>query len=204
MPCLKLSFLLMSARKKYSKFECWSIRKQFLKKLDPFTLHTAREPIWIKVSDLWQIPPQPQSTYQRTRICINWNPPFQTQIYLVKVPLNVNIAKQDLLHKKQFSKILWSEVWNRGFQLMLILVLLCMYFDAKVVFVTNLTLLFRLALAILWLFCDLTRKKKKKKNQDTSLAMVSNGRRNHYSTSFSPHLRTTHYYYQAADVTTKE
>ena len=24
------------------------------------------------------------------------NPPFQTQIYLVKVPLNVNIVKQDL------------------------------------------------------------------------------------------------------------
>ena len=32
--------------------------------------------------------------------------PFQTQIYLVKVPINVNIVKQDLLHKKQFLKIL--------------------------------------------------------------------------------------------------
>ena len=37
---------------------------------------------------------------KRPRICINWNPPFQTQIYLVKVPLNVNIVKQDLLNKK--------------------------------------------------------------------------------------------------------
>ena len=38
------------------------------------------EPIWIKVSGWWQIPPQHQSTYlpKRTRICINWNPPFQT------------------------------------------------------------------------------------------------------------------------------
>ena len=36
------------------------------------------------------------------RICINQNPPFQTKIYLVKVPLNVSIVKQDLLHKKCF------------------------------------------------------------------------------------------------------
>ena len=79
---------------------------------------------------------------KRPRICINWNPPFQTQIYLVKVPLNVNIVKQDLLHKKQFLKILWSEVWKGGFQLMEILVLLGMYFDAVVVFVTSQTLLF--------------------------------------------------------------
>ena len=58
---------------------------------------------------------------KRPRICINLNPPFQTQIYLLKVPLNVNIVKQDLLHKKQFSKNLWSEVWKGGFQLMQIL-----------------------------------------------------------------------------------
>ena len=31
-------------------------------------------------------------------------PPFQTQIYLVNVPLNVNIVKQDLFSKKQFLK----------------------------------------------------------------------------------------------------
>ena len=43
---------------------------------------------------------------RRHRICINWNPPFQTKIYLVKVLLNVNIVKQDLLIKKQFLKIL--------------------------------------------------------------------------------------------------
>ena len=41
---------------------------------------------------------------KRTRICINWNPPFQAQIYLVKVPLNVNIVTQDLLHKNSFWK----------------------------------------------------------------------------------------------------
>ena len=88
---------------------------------------------------------------KRTRICINWNPPFQTQIYLVKVLPNVNTVKQDLLNKKQFLKILWSEVWKGGFQLIEILVLLVgMYFDAVVVFVTSQTLLFRLALAILW------------------------------------------------------
>ena len=46
---------------------------------------------------------------KRPRICINLKPSFQTQIYLVKVPLNVNIVKQDLLNKKQFLKILWNE-----------------------------------------------------------------------------------------------
>ena len=70
---------------------------------------------------------------KRPRICINWNPPFQTQIYLVNVPLNVNIVKQDLLNKKQFLKILWSEVWKGVFQLMHILDLFGMYFDAVVV-----------------------------------------------------------------------
>ena len=82
---------------------------------------------------------------KRPRICTNWNPPFQTQLYLVKVPLNVSIVKQDLLHRKQILKILWSEVWKkRGFLI-----------DADsgpltVVFVTNSLLLFRLAPAMLW------------------------------------------------------
>ena len=34
------------------------------------------------------------------------------QIYFVKLPLNVNIAKQDLLHRKPFLKMLCSEVWK--------------------------------------------------------------------------------------------
>ena len=76
--------------------------------------------------------------------------PFQTQIYLLKVPLNVNIVKQELVHKKQFLKILWSEVWKGGFHLIQILGLLGMYFDAVVVEVEKNLLLFRLALAILW------------------------------------------------------
>ena len=49
---------------------------------------------------------------------------------------------ENLLHKKGLKG---------GFQLMLILGLLVMYFDAAVVFVTKSSLLFRLALAILWL-----------------------------------------------------
>ena len=65
---------------------------------------------------------------KRPMICVNWNPPFQTQIYLLNVPLNVNIVKQDLLNKKQFLKILGSEVWKGGFQLMQILGLLGTYF----------------------------------------------------------------------------
>ena len=86
---------------------------------------------------------------KRTRICLNWNPPFQTQNYLIKVSINVKIVKQDLLHKKQFLKILWSEVWKGGFQLIQILGLMGMYFDAVVVEVKTFLLLFRLALAIL-------------------------------------------------------
>ena len=36
----------------------------------------------------------------------NQNPPIWTEIYLVKVSLNVKIVQQDLLHWKQFLKIL--------------------------------------------------------------------------------------------------
>ena len=61
----------------------------------------------------------------------------------------MNIVKQDLLHKKQFLKILWSEVRKGGFQLIQILGLLGMYFDAVVVEVKPFLLLFRLALAVL-------------------------------------------------------
>ena len=45
----------------------------------------------------------------------------------------MNIVKQDLLNKKQFLKILWSDAWKGGFQLMQILGLLSMHFDAVVV-----------------------------------------------------------------------
>ena len=110
-------------------------------KLSQYTVTVWPEPIWIKVSGWWQIPTQHQSTYLRgTESASIEIPPFQTQIYLEKVPLNVNIVKQDLLHEKQFLKILWSEVWKRGFQMMLILVLLGMYFNAVVVFVASQTL----------------------------------------------------------------
>ena len=78
--------------------------------------------------------------------------------------------------KSEQSEIFWNfsflkiyfikKVWKEGIQLMLILGLLGMYFDAVVVFVTKSSLLFRLAVAILWLvgeianflaflFCDL-------------------------------------------------
>ena len=74
-------------------------------------------------------------------------PPFRpTFTYLVNLPLIVNNIKQDL----QFLKIVWSDVWKEGFQLMQILGLLCMYFDAVVVEVEKYLLFFILALAILW------------------------------------------------------
>ena len=60
----------------------------------------------------------------------------------------MNIVKQDLFNYKQFLKILRSEVWKGGFQLMQILSLLGIYFDVVVELKKNL-LLFRLVLAIL-------------------------------------------------------
>ena len=49
-----------------------------------------------------------------------------------------------------FENYFIKKVRKGGFQLMLILDLLVVYFDAVVVFVTSQTLLFRLALDILW------------------------------------------------------
>ena len=48
----------------------------------------------------------------------------------------------------KFYKVI-SEVWKREFQLMLILGLIGIYFDAAVVFVKKTSILFRLAVAIL-------------------------------------------------------
>ena len=63
----------------------------------------------------------------------------------------MSVVNLDLLNKKQFLNNLRSEICKGVFQLMQILGLLGMYFDAAVVFVTNFLLLFRLAMAILWL-----------------------------------------------------
>ena len=69
-----------------------------------------------KVNSSWLLLPQHQSKYPRGPESVSIEiPPFQTQIYLVKVPLNVKIVKQDLLNKNQFLKILWSEVWKGDF-----------------------------------------------------------------------------------------
>ena len=59
------------------------------------------------------------------------------------------LKKKFVSLKKNSFEILWSEVWKVGFQFMLILGLLGVYFDAAVVFVTKSSLLFRLAVAIL-------------------------------------------------------
>ena len=47
-----------------------------------------------KVNTSQLLLPQYQNTYPRgpESMYINWNIPFQTQIYLVNVPLNVNIV----------------------------------------------------------------------------------------------------------------
>ena len=87
---------------------------------------------------------------KRSRICINWNPSFQTQIYLAKVLLNVNIVKQGLLSKNSFWKIYEVRSLKRGISIdtdsgPLGYVLWCCGSRNH-----DFLLLFRLALAILW------------------------------------------------------
>ena len=55
-------------------------------------------------------------------------------------------------HKLRHNLTRWSGVKKGGFQLMQILVLLSMYFDAVVVFVTSHSLLFKFPLAILCVY----------------------------------------------------
>ena len=58
-----------------------------------------------KVKKAWHLLPQHQSTYPRGPDSAPIEIPFQTQIHLVKVPLNVKIVKKDLLHKNSFWKM---------------------------------------------------------------------------------------------------
>ena len=115
------------------------------------------QPIWITVRTWWQIPSQHQSTYlggpESASIEI---PPFRPFFYVnfwnfffcftihKKMNKSCSLNKIFLSLKKKVSslkktsfEILWSEVWKGEFQLMLILGLLGMYFDAAVVFLTN-------------------------------------------------------------------
>ena len=98
----------------------------------------------------WQIPPKHQSKYlggsESESIEI---PPFQTQMYLVKIPLNVNIVKNIYFIKNSFENFMkWglkggiSIDADSGPPKH-------MHFDAAVVFVKKTSLSFRLALAIL-------------------------------------------------------
>jgi hypothetical protein len=66
------------------------------------------KPIWIKVKKCWLLISQHQSTYPRGPESALIEIPTFTQIYLVKVPLNVNIVKQDLLCKTQFLKLIFK------------------------------------------------------------------------------------------------
>ena len=98
---------------------------------------------------------------RRPRISINWNPPFRTYLwskFSKMIALKFFFALHKKLNKSCYldkKKLLLKSQWGLkgGFQLMLILSLLGMYFDAAVVFVTSQTLLFRFAMAILWDVC---------------------------------------------------
>ena len=104
------------------------------------------EPICIKVNGWWQILSQHQSTYLRGPESVSIEiPPF---LFSKTVSYEVNLTTQHSHLEVLLLSKFWSE--RRGFQLMQILGLLEMYFDAVVVEVKTFLLLFRLALAILW------------------------------------------------------
>jgi hypothetical protein len=108
-------------------------------------------PIWIKEKKvLNSTTTAAKYILKRPRICNNWNPPFQTQIYLVKVPLNVNIVKKIYFIKNIFWKFYQVRSERRDFNWYRVWGLLGMYFDAVVVEVKTFLILFRLTLAILW------------------------------------------------------
>ena len=52
----------------------------------------------------------------------NKNPFSQTKITYLNEPLNLKIGKQDLLFRKQFLKILWSNIRKGRFHLVLIMI----------------------------------------------------------------------------------
>jgi len=83
----------------------------------------------------------------RPRICNNGNPLFQTSLLKIFKNCWSKSYFTTFTFRGTFNKQIW--VWKGGFQMMQILDLLGMYFDAWVVFVTNSLLLFRLAMAIL-------------------------------------------------------
>ena len=111
----------------------------------------------------------------RPRISIDWNLTFQTSLHKIskviffwtmifflflkkKISMNNLCFVFHVLYSKKkfgaiqiFLKIYFiKNVWKVGFQFMLILGLLGMYFDAAVVFVMKSSLFFRLAVTILW------------------------------------------------------
>ena len=63
------------------------------------------EPIWIKVSGWWQIPPQHQ---RRPRISINWNPHFQTSLHKISKEVCFRLISFFFRNKKiWFKEQLW-------------------------------------------------------------------------------------------------
>ena len=108
------------------------------------------EKIWIKVKKSWLLLPQHQSSYPRGPESASIEiPPFQTQICLLKEPINVNMVKQDLLHKNSFWKFYEVRSGRGDFKWYRFWASCVCYFDAVAVKVKSFLLLFSLALAIL-------------------------------------------------------
>ena len=85
---------------------------------------------------------------RRPRISINWNPPFQTSLHKILKVVFFRLTKFFFRNKKDKVK----KVWKVGFQLMLILGLLGMYFDVVVIFVTK-----SFYSDWLWPYCEMVR-----------------------------------------------
>jgi hypothetical protein len=115
------------------------------------------EPIWIKVNSSWLLLPQHQSTYLRGSESASIEiPPFRPQFikFSKTVFYEVNLVSQrshlEVLLVSEFGSeredFNWCSFWASWVHI---------YFDAVVLEVEKNLLLFRLALAILWLACRL-------------------------------------------------
>ena len=102
-------------------------------------------------------------------VFLKWTTLFQFFMYGKQKKIS---ERSEHFWKILFLKIYFiKNVWKQGFQFMLILGLLGIYFDAAVVFVTKSSLFFILAVAILWCVkcCEYIQRKVKIKCRATFL-----------------------------------
>ena len=115
------------------------------------SFNSCPELIWIKVSSWWQIPPEHQSTYLRPESASNEIPLSDPNLLCKSTSKCEHCETRFTSWKTVFEKFMkWG--LKGGFQLMQILGLLVMYFDAVVVEVKT---FFYFYSGSLWPYCPL-------------------------------------------------